>query len=310
VLCILGHCVKNLLMRIRSAAPSAVNTQSGARLKNLDVGAAVSYVETVFSRYKILAGIKRFHGRVAEIGPGDNCGVGLMLLADGCEQVDLADRFFSIRDDKKNTDLYKSLQERHPSLQSIVRVVDDRIHARGLSISYGPEAAAEQFFRTPSVYDFIVSAAVLEHLSNPVQAIKCMVRSLKEGGRMIHVVDLRDHGMFSKRFHELKFLEVPELVYPQMVNCSGKPNRVLINDYRQALDALPVEYTLFVGRLAGIGPIEPMSEWSDIPDRLKEQSRQYVRAVKPAFARRIRAITDDDLCITFFALVATKRRQQ
>ena len=34
-----------------------------------------------------------FHGRAAEVGPGDLSGVGLKLLGEGCFHVDLVDRF-------------------------------------------------------------------------------------------------------------------------------------------------------------------------------------------------------------------------
>src|SRR5215469_3770214 len=61
-------------------------TRSGARHAQWSVDEAIGHIKSVFSMYKSAAQVEKFHGRVAEVGPGDSCGVGLMFLADGCEQ--------------------------------------------------------------------------------------------------------------------------------------------------------------------------------------------------------------------------------
>ena len=52
-----------------------------------------SYAERAFLDYKRWAGINRFYGHAAEVGPGNVSALGLMLLADGCTQVDMVDRY-------------------------------------------------------------------------------------------------------------------------------------------------------------------------------------------------------------------------
>jgi len=65
----------------------------------------LAYIEEVFNDSKRYSGVRRFSGRVAEVGPGDNCGVGLLFLTGGYESVDLVDRFYS----KRNSQLSAKL---------------------------------------------------------------------------------------------------------------------------------------------------------------------------------------------------------
>src|SRR5260370_20628606 len=77
--------------RIFCAGASALTglTRSGARHAERSIDESVDYIAAVFNMYKAAAGAEKFHGRIAEIGPGDSCGIGLMFLADGCWQVDI-----------------------------------------------------------------------------------------------------------------------------------------------------------------------------------------------------------------------------
>src|ERR1700680_748349 len=99
--------------RVLCAGASALTglTRSGARHAEGSIDESVAYIASVFNMYKTASGLEKFYGRVAEIGPGDSCGVGLMFLADGCQQVDLVDRFFSTRDEQHQQAINRALVE-------------------------------------------------------------------------------------------------------------------------------------------------------------------------------------------------------
>ena len=73
-------------------------SDSGATHSNNSKNESLAYIKEVFDDYKTYGGVENFKGTIAEIGPGDNFGVALSMLADGAGQVDLLDRFYSKRD--------------------------------------------------------------------------------------------------------------------------------------------------------------------------------------------------------------------
>lgn len=142
------------------------------------------YAARIFQNYRNQAGVSRFHGRVAEVGPGRFSAIAKMFIADGCKSVDQVDRF--------------RYEDPEPS-PAVRRFLEP----------------AETFFKANRGYDFIVSCAVLEHLSAPLGTIRAMTAALNPGGVMIHSVDCRDHGQFSSHLHDLSFLRIsPELYWP------------------------------------------------------------------------------------------------
>jgi SAM-dependent methyltransferase len=310
VLAVLYYVQDDALCRARLARGD-ISTNSGMTHEHGDIERSIDYIEEVFRDYRFYGGIDRFYGRVAELGPGDSCGVGLLFLADGCESVDLADRFYSQRDPEYHAEVYRVLGGRHPELRSrhVSPGIWEEQNFRGLRRHLGASAAAETFFETRRGYDFIVSRAVLEHVYDPLLALEKMADALNPGGMLLHKVDLRDHEMFSREHHELKFLEVPDWVYPYMTRASGRPNRILVNRYRQALQCLDLDFELLVTRLAGVGEITPHLVYSNIDSMLRKQSLDYIRSVRCRFARSLRDVADEDLSVAGFFLVARRRKQ-
>lgn len=286
-----------------------IETDSGTAHVGRSMESSLAYIEEVFNDYKRYSGVDHFVGRVAEVGPGDNCGVGLMCLADGCTSVDLVDRFYSKRDVGQHAAIYRALIERHagPFAKLGGFDVEDEATFPGLRRYYGESAAAETFFAEPDRYDFIVSRAVLEHVYDPRLAIERMVAALKHGGRLLHKVDFRDHSMFSDYLHELKFFEVPDWLYPRMTRDTGRPNRILIDTYRGALSELIPDHEILVTRLAGVGDIDPHLPYERIDAARRKAAVDYVRSVRSKFARSLRAISDEDLSVAGIFFVARKR---
>ncbi len=299
--------VDNGLAKWRRSAGD-IETDSGTAHLGRSIDSSLAYIAEVFNDYKRYSGASHFSGRVAEVGPGDNCGVGLMCLADGCESVDLVDRFYSKRDTQQHAAIYRALIERDPERFAALGGFDvnDEATIPGLERFYGESAAAERFFTEPERYSFIVSRAVLEHVYDPRLAIERMVAALKRGGMALHKVDFRDHSMFSDSMHELKFFEVPDFLYSRMTRDKGRPNRVLVDTYRQVLMEVIPDHVILVTRLAGVGDIDPHLPYDQIDSVRRKRSIDYVRSVRSKFCKSLRAISDEDLSVAGVFLVATK----
>lgn len=276
-----------------------IGTDSGAAHAAWDIEASLAYIDRVHGEYLAEAGLAGFGGRVAEVGPGDNCGVALRMLADGAWHVDLVDRFYSARDPEQHAAIYRALIARDPGLRRFAGLSREE-DFEGLVRHYGAAASAEQFFVENRGYDFIVSRAVMEHVTDPVISLQRMRAALNPGGLQVHVVDLRDHGMFTEYgFHELKFLEVPGWLYGEMTRATGRPNRVPLSAYRMAAADAEIRVTHLVGPVALDRPMA----WADIPAALREAALAQVRRRKPGLQPRFRAERDEDLAVTGFFLL-------
>ena len=283
-----------------------LQSRSGMAHAEENLDASLRYIEEVFGDYKSVGGIDEFAGRAAELGPGDNYGVALLLRSSGCRQVDLVDRFHARRNPAYQALIYAELARRHPPVAALLEGVDlnDDRSFPGVRVFDGPAAAAERFFTNERGYDFILSRAVLEHLYDPELALGHMVSALKPGGMLLHKVDLRDHRLFSTRYHELKWLEPAVFLHRRMTRNRGRPNRVLIHRYRAALDALGLDYELLVTSLAGVGEIVPHVPYSAIDQRRRDAAEAFVRENRRRFSTDLRGVADDDLAVTGFFMVA------
>jgi SAM-dependent methyltransferase len=295
--------------RAMCAAASSLTgfTTSGAAHADRNESEAVGYIVSVFDKYKSASGLDRFHGKVAEIGPGDSCGIGLMFLADGCTQVDLVDRFYSERDEAHQQSINREIVKLKPALATLLH--DDSLSEKsfsGMSRHYGQNAAAETFFENNQGYDFIVSCAVLEHVYDPLRAIKAASAALNPGGMLLHQIDCRDHGQFSTSFHELKFLEIPVAMYSPL-KWGGGPNRVRLSAYIGTLNSLPLDYRILVTSLAGVAhALEPALPLEQISKPTLDASREFVNGVRGRFAAPFRDMPIEDLMVTSFMIVAKR----
>jgi SAM-dependent methyltransferase len=291
----------NQLAKVRLAYGD-LNTNSGMAHDGLKLEESLAYIDWVYGDYRDEAGVNKFYGRIAEIGPGDNCGVALRFVADGAEKVDLVDRFYSRRDDRHNSEVYRALIEREGLAAYAGKDREDQFGR--IERHYGARASAEQFFADHGDYDFIVSRAVMEHVASPPLSIQRMKSALKPGGTMIHVVDLKDHGMFTAYdFHELKFLEIPEWIYPEMTRATGRPNRVPLSTYRNLLPGCAVKITSLVGGER----LEPI-EYEAIPCGQRDAAIAYVRKHKARLQPRFRKEDERDVSVSGFIVTWTRPR--
>lgn len=126
-----------------------IESNSGTPHEGQSIEKSIGYIETVFGDYKKYGKISRFYGKVAEVGPGDNCGVGLLFVAEGCSTVDLVDRFYSRRNSVSQSRIYSALLEGHPNVSSSLHDanLENEETFAGIRRWYGAEAAAERFFQ-------------------------------------------------------------------------------------------------------------------------------------------------------------------
>lgn len=290
-----------------------IETSSGTTHSTISIEDSLRYIEEVFRDYKHYGELASFRGVVAEVGPGDNAGVALLMRKDGSDQVDLVDRYFSRRDPRKQSMIYDALSEKHQLDWLKREAVWNDAHLVGIAQQVGQ--SAEAFFRDRaqsqgSVYDVIVSRSVLEHLYDPLDALESMVSCLKPGGKMIHKIDLRDHEMFAPAHHELTFLRFPGRFYRLMTKNSGRPNRVLFHRYRERLEQLQeaklIHYVAFITRLAGVGDLLPHRLPEKIGADMWHKSERFVEEYRPRVAQELSQVASRDLAVTGIFLVATR----
>jgi len=294
-------------------AVGQIDTISGSTHSTRSTAESVAYIEEVFTDYKKYGNIEKFFGVAAEIGPGDNAGVALLMRRDGCSQVDLIDRYFSDRNPEQQKRIYEALAQKYELAH--LRTKDYWDEQALANISWKIGQAAEKYFdrcvrERGQVYDFIVSRAVLEHLYDPLDALHQMVTCLKPGGRMFHKIDFRDHGMFTPTHHELLFLQIPDPIYPLMVQNSGRPNRILVHRYRDVLESMKnsglIDYSILVTQLVSVGEITPHQIFEDIDMDKRRKAINFVEKHRQKFAREFRHVDSQDLAIAGIFLIVTK----
>lgn len=307
----IAHITYNFLDHLRMFL-GKITTNSGTMHNQLSLHDSLTYIHTVFEDYKKYAGISHFHGHVCELGPGDSSGVALALMADGATKVDLADRFYSHRDAPYHAQVYQALADQNPRIADLLKAANlqDETTFPGITRYYGPQAAGESYFKErPSTYDFIISRSVLEHTTDPLLTLESMYHALKPGGYLIHKVDLRDHGMFTPRHHDLKFLEIPKLVYWAMTHGSGLPNRILIDQYRYCASRLPGGCQLLITQLAYAGPVDPHVPFDEISKEHLDTALAGLTKHKKSFASVFHKLSEQDLIVAGFFLIIKKPQQ-
>ncbi|MCT7961877.1 class I SAM-dependent methyltransferase [Laspinema sp. D1] len=308
----IGYLVDDFLAGKRMAA-GKIDTITGSKHQSLALEESIDYIEEVLADYKHYGEIEKFYGVIAEVGPGDNAGVALLMRHDGCSRVDLIDRYYSKRNIEQQGKIYTALDKKYNlDVFNTGKQWDEKLLS-GINWKIGQ--SAEDYFQKVAleqgeIYDFIVSRSVLEHLYNPITGLRHMVDCLKPGGRIFHKIDFRDHGMFTPKHHELTFLEIPQYLYPRMVQNSGRPNRILVHRYKQALEEMKnqglISYKLLVTRLVEVGDIQPHKRYEEIDWVKRQESIRFIEQFKNKFAKEFYHLNSEELSVTGVFLVVTK----
>lgn len=238
--------------------------------------------------------------RVCELGPGDSLGMAVIFASAGAQQVYFVDRF-EIRPAPFEDEIFEMLCQRHSTELQPIHSSRDRIRSL---IKLRDRVRAEEFFTGFETFDFICSNAVLEHLDDPIQTLTNMYASLAPGGSMVHVVDLRNHGLFQFA-GPLVWLETPPVVHKRLRKHTAKPNRVLFDSYREWAKGLP-EVSFLVRHLIDSDHDFNGCSLSELPAAAMQHACARVRVQQHRFAFPINRASAEDLAVSAFILVVRK----
>lgn len=277
---------------------------NGAAHASMDLDASVGYVGEVYGDYIKYAGIDHFSGTVAEIGPGDNFGVSLLMRKGGAEEVFAIDRFYSRRDEASQDKIYEALSQKH-DMADLFDGVPSEKNILNLHYKYG-EPAETFFADREQEYDALVSRAVFEHLFDPIKVLRDTTEKLKPGGVQVHEIDLRDHGMFFGH-HPLTFLTVSKGLYRLMTKNAGRPNRVMNHVYKDWLQASGLDFEIRIKGLVGVDVSFEPDTWDNLDTALKSKAIKIVQDIRPALSAEFTDVADEELAASIVILVLKKQ---
>lgn len=323
--------VKNLARRSRSAiilykifdnhrlkkrfASGDIETIHGSTHFSQSLANSLAYIEKQFANYIEYAGLSDADlkdRQILELGPGDNLGVALKFLAAGAASVFCLDRFFSKRNAAHEAEIYKALRA---TLSADERVRFDEAITLTDSVEFNPEKLQPVYGDTLEAFatklgakkfDLILSCAVLEEIYDLDPTFAAMDTLLVPGGKLIHVIDLSDYGMFRNQgMHPLTFLTISETVYKRMASDSALPNRKRLGYYLEKMKQLGYQSKLFVTSVLPAGRLEPAAEY--VPGKLKsEAASRMVTEIRNKLAHEFKTLDEEELLIDGVLLVATK----
>jgi SAM-dependent methyltransferase len=251
--------------------------------------------------------------RMLELGPGFHIGVPLLFAAHGAGYVAGLDKFIPFQTGSYFQKLYSRLRNALPEGQQagFDRAIDLQkmaLHTGKAGYIYRedlPEAVSEL---GPGSFDLIASNAVIEEMYDPGLIFAAQDRLLRPGGVLVHKIDLRDYGMFTKYgFPALEFLTVPEWAYRRMAEASGQPNRLRVNYYREIAQRLGYSYRIYVTYLLGVqSELIPPRERVERGRDYSDSSVQLIREIRPHLAAQFRDLSDEDLLVEGIFFVARK----
>jgi SAM-dependent methyltransferase len=289
----------------RGVAPST----SGSSHRAMTTAESLRYIDGIFASYLSYGSMSAsaLSGkRVLEIGPGDNLGVALRFLEAGAAQVVCLDRFASVKDDAAERAVYASLlaSTAGEGRERLKRVIDDDGRFKPgqqqlVSLVGSPAERCDALFPQGS-FDLAISWTVLQHVQDPRRVLQALDNVLRPGGRMIHIIDLYDMGMFSSGgMHPLTFLTIPSGLYRRMSAHSGLPNRWRMQSYLDVWAALGYSVHAVVTEVLGIGrtAVAP-SEVSTLEGF--SRSRRLISEVRSRLDTPFQGLADEDLAVEDF----------
>jgi len=255
--------------------------------------------------------------RIFELGFGDNVGVALKFLAVGAAQkIVCLDKFYSKRDEAQQRTIYLALRE---SLSQDDRSrFDDSIDLKNgiqfnperLQCIYGVDVENCKELSLVEPFDLIVSRGAIQDIYEPDAALTAMDRMLAKGGSVLHKIDLSDQGIFRDNgLHPLTFLTISEPLYRMMARGSGKPNRKLLNYYRERLEGFGYNVTILITDLIGRkgrGDLSPHRQELDKNDKNTQTALKLLKGIRPRLIPRFRILSADELIVSGIFLIGRK----
>ena len=313
---IIAHRIFDNWRRRRAFNAGNTVTAYGSTHEFWSLEKSVNYINLVYREYVEYAGVgpEALRGaRILEVGPGDNFGVALKVLAAGAAKVVCLDKFYSERNTEQQTRIYQELRKQLSPDEA--RVFDECIKLDGdivlnedrLQYIYGHGIEEADQILEPGSFDFIISRAVLHNVYDIDRGFEAMDRLLAPGGYTLHKIDLSDENMFSSRgMHPLTFLTIPERIYYMMARDSGKPNRKLIGDYREQMRKRGYDAKILVTAVLGAGPLVPHKEQIEQGVDYGNKTLSLINEIRPKLAAPFRDRSDAELAATGIFLTGRK----
>ena len=241
--------------------------------------------------------------RVLEVGPGDNLGAAFLFAAYGAT-VCTADAYYVHRE--ANDDLATaSLLLKRRLHQTDDLSAEDVLGGIKTHYRLPLEHAAE--ILPQSSFDLVVSNAVLEHVYDLDLALASIDALLVPGGLHVHIVDLRDHGVFTPFLHELTFLGVGDTTWRLMNGRLGLPNRRRISAYQETLVRLGHSADFTITSIVGPMYFQEPIDLERLPAYGMEDATQYALRTAPRRVReRLASMSLRDSVVQGFIVVAGK----
>jgi SAM-dependent methyltransferase len=157
---------------------------------------ALSYaVELSNAHLRLLKRSETLGGlRYLEIGPGTDFAPQLVLASHGV-QVTVADKYIAQWDASYHPAFYEAFLERWTGPSDALRAVLAKGSYTGV-IRVVPEPCEKLASIRANSFDFVLSNAVLEHVSDIERSAAELARVTSPGGIHCHQVDFRDHRAF------------------------------------------------------------------------------------------------------------------
>jgi SAM-dependent methyltransferase len=313
---IILHRIVDNWQRRRAFQSGKTTTAYGSTHESWSLEKSVDYINLVYREYLEYAGLTAADlagKRILEVGPGDNFGVALKFLADGAAKVVSLDKFYSERNEQQQARIYRELRKQLSPQQAAV--FEEAIKLDGqvelnknrLEYIYGHGVEEADQILEPESFHFIVSRAVLHNVYDIETGFAAMDRVLAPGGFMAHKIDFSDENMFSSRgMHPLTFLTIPERIYRLMAKDSGKPNRMLITDYRKEMRRLGYDAKLFVSSVVGRRALQPYKEHIEPGVDYSQETIDLIEEIRPKLAPHYRSLSTENLAVAGIFLVARK----
>lgn len=271
---------------------------SGRRHARYSPEKSADYIEWYVNLFEDLLGAGAYAGDVCELGPGDSLGAGVLYRARGATSVTFVERFQRPGDTEAE--------------RAVCEVLAQRERAKGRAASaecdwtvFMGEGAEARWRAASARHDLIVTNSVFQHARDPMPLMQACYDRLKPGGRMLHVIDLRNLGLL-KRWGELAWLETAPWLHHLMVRHTGRPNRVRFDAYREWAEGVDGEFFVRIRHLAGVPEALGDRLAEDIDPGLWRASRSVVEAARPGFTPSLRGVSTDDQAVATFLLQVRK----
>lgn len=228
--------------------------------------------------------------KVLEVGPGPILGNAIRFIASGAVLYLGIERYPLFRTDRSVRRAYRDLimgfeAEQQKRCLTLVcpdgqeSLFDERVQVKVITL----EQASEAF--SPGSFDLIVSFNVMEHIDDLESALVNMYHLLRQGGLMIHRVDVGTHTDRSE-IHPLWQLTVPDHLWHAMYSRRAYPNRRRPSEYLRLAEQVGLKTVSY-----------------EVTNSLPEVE---VEKMRPRLQSRFRSCLLGDLAILDFVWVTQK----